>query len=63
MLMELFVNCADVLSTVGGPMVVMDPVRSPPATDQLVFRWSILFLFTWPWAVESFPCPGDYLTI
>jgi hypothetical protein len=47
--MGLFVSCAGDLTTVGGTLVVVTPVRSPP--------WSLLFLFTWPWAIECFSCP------
>jgi hypothetical protein len=33
---ELFISCADVLSTVGGPVVVVTTIRSPPGMDHLV---------------------------
>ena len=61
--MQLFVSCADVLSTVGEPVVVVTPVWSPPGTDRLVSPWSLLFLFTWPSTVDIFPCPGDSLAL
>ena len=53
-------SCGDSLATVGGPVVVVIPVRSPggPSPSLFIF-FLILFLFTtWPWAVESFPCPA-----
>jgi hypothetical protein len=61
--MELYVTYADELSTVGGPVSVVTPVRSPPDTDTVVSTGSLLFLCTWPLAVESFPFPGDSLAL
>jgi hypothetical protein len=61
--MELFVTYADELSTVGGLVSVLTPVRSPPGTDTVVSRWSLLFLCTWPLAEKSFPFPGDSLAL
>ena len=29
----------------------------------LVTPWSLFFFFTWPWAKEIFPCPGDSLAL
>jgi hypothetical protein len=55
-LMELFVTYANELSSVGGPVSVVIPVRSPPGTD-------IVILSTWPLAVECFPFPGDSLAL
>jgi len=59
--MELFVNCADDLSTFRGPAMMVIPARLPPGTDNLLSPGSLLFLFTWLWAVERFPCPDDSL--
>ena len=62
-LTELFLSCADDLSPVGEPAVVVIPVRSLPVTDILVSPWSLLFLFTWPRTVEIFPCQDDSLAL
>ena len=44
--MELFVSCAGDLATVGRPVVVVPPVRSPPGPFS--------FLSARPWELESF---------
>jgi hypothetical protein len=52
---ELFVSSAGDLTTVWKT----DGGRVPsPVTP-----WPLMFLFTWPWAIEHFSCPGDSLTL
>jgi len=53
-------SCVDSLATVGGPVVVATQIWPPRF---LSFFFISLFYFTWPCAVESFPCPGDALVL
>ena len=46
--MEIFVSCVGDLATVGGSVVVVTPVRSPPGSLDFV-----LFSAR-PWGLESF---------
>jgi len=45
--MEIFVSCVGDLTTVGGSVVVVTPVHSPPGSFTF-------FLSARPWGLESF---------
>jgi hypothetical protein len=57
--MEIFVSCVGDLATVGGSVVVLTPVRSPPGSFSLSLSLSF---FARPWGLESF-YPGSFLAL
>jgi hypothetical protein len=56
-------SCAVNLATFGRPVVVVTPVQPPTGPSPLFCLYFISLFFTWPWAVECFPCRGYSLAL